>query len=182
MAVTDFETMQLPMHADASNDQFLHWLVQYISWAQPSVVVEAGTFMGHFALVCGRSAQLLDIPLHVWTCDVSDFGAAERATQYGLTSLVTIKTQDFAAMLEEDIGLHSVDLAYIDSGPTDGVTTEPDLRWRHFNAVMPHMRKGGIILVDDTQRSANWAHKDELRAMGVTIGTPARSITMIEAK
>ena len=172
----------LPAHVDASEEEFLQWLTVHMIWSKPGVIVEAGTFMGHFALVAAKTAHIFGFPAHVWTADVKDFGLSERIESNDLHGCITEFRGDFAAMLDTHLGVRSVDLAYIDSGPTHGVDVVPEVRWEHLAAVMPYMKRGGLIIVDDTQTKAHWPRKDQIRAMGVTIGDAHRAVTLIEAR
>lgn len=172
--------MRLPIHMDASGSEFLEWLSTYLIWVRPGIVVEAGTFQGHFALVAAKTAQLHSIPMKIWTADVSDFGVAQRITEFELAEYITALQCDFERMLDEHIGIASVELAYIDSGPTDGVETSDDIRWKHLQAVMPYMKRGGLIIVDDTHATAKWERKNDIKSLGTTIGTPQRAVTLIE--
>lgn len=173
--------LTLSAHQDASGAQFLNWLNQYMQWATPAVIVEAGTFEGHFALVAAKTSALYGFPCHVWTADVQSFGIEAKVAEHALDNL-HVHIGDFAEMLEASIGERSVDLAYIDSGKTYGVDVQDDIRWQHFLAVQPFMKRGGLVVVDDTQRDASWAHKDDIKLMGTTIGSAHRSITLVEAR
>lgn len=171
---------QAPVHADGSSVEFLEFATRLLLMTRPYSVVEAGTFEGAFAVLAALTMRFQERPGKVWTADVKDFGAAALAEKNGVTDLLHLYLGDFAEMLAKHHSHESVDLALIDSGPTFGVETAPDVRWAHFQAVLPYMKRGGLIIVDDTQPGADWAHVSDIRARGVTL-LGSRGCTLVQA-
>lgn len=160
--------IELVRDADSSCPEFLNVLHALIQWEKPKIVVEAGTYKGHFARVVADACP----EAKIWTADPHDYGFQ------GTTNIIALRG-DFTTMLTDFIAPGTVDLAYIDSGPTSEMTTAEDVRWMHFAAVGRYMRKGGLIIVDDTQPSGFWTNVNMIRKVGVQIGDENRQVTLI---
>lgn len=109
------------------------------------LIVESGTHTGStmkFLLASFPKAR-------IHTADIKDHG----------TGLDGFYLGDFAKMLY-DRDINNILLAFIDAGPNND---EP-LRLKHFEAVLPRMAQGGLIVIDDLMRKSTWNGAPELIA------------------
>lgn len=172
--------IQVLEHPDAAPMVFAQWFASLAVLMRAQTIVEAGTFLGHIPLATSVGLRVAQIPHHIWSADIYDHGAAAEVAKANFSDTITVCQQDFTEMLAERIGEQSIDLAFIDSGPArDFRDIPPNTRWNHYQAVWPYMKHGGLIVVDDTQHEANWAHVDEIRKAGTTL-YHARACTLIE--
>jgi predicted O-methyltransferase YrrM len=122
----------------------LHFLYGFLRYTQPEVIVEAGTCRGDFTILArhacpSASIYTADIFKHEWIADLDN-----RAAFF---------LGDFEKMLQEQLQGIEVDFAFIDSGPPPVLKPpqhEPGVRFRHYSAVLPYMKKGGIVATHDT--------------------------------
>lgn len=155
------EEPPLPSSGDATGVDTLHLLSALLILSRPSLIVEAGTFKGHFAIAAASACP----SAHIWTADVARHPEwLEVAAQFGLASRIHFYEGDFAAMLSEHFQLRSVDFAYIDSGPARGHTVRDDIRWQHYLAAKPYMCRHGIVATHDTNAAAQWRHGEDIVA------------------
>jgi predicted O-methyltransferase YrrM len=129
---TDWESLTL-----------LYGLALYL---RPKVIVEAGTYQGHFAVVVARLLP----ECAVWTADPQS-----RLGEGAEPNLHFVRA-DFDAMLADQPDLRGqVDFAFIDSGPP-WAAEEPEMRWRHWTSCKAFMRSGGIMACHDTNAATTW--------------------------
>ena len=132
-----------------TEEETLDFLQSFLRYTQPKVIVEAGTCQGNFVAVahmaCPKAAiYTADIFEHKWICDVRGWAV--------------FFAGDFEEMLKAWFTCPEIDFAFIDSGPPSMrllPKREPGVRLRHYNAVLPYMKKGGIIATHDT-RKTDW--------------------------
>ena len=132
---------------DGTERETLDFLYSFLRYTQPKVIVEAGTCQGNFVAVahmaCPKAAiYTADIFKHKWICDVHGWAVFWEG--------------DFEKMLQECLTGGGIDFAFIDSGPSSirlPPKREPGVRLRHYNAVLPYMKKGGIIAIHDTKKT-----------------------------
>lgn len=118
-------------------------LVQYL---QPEIVVEAGTYKGHFAIPIAR---MLAVRGHVYTAD------PVRVDLPDLPNLTYVQ-DDFDVMLAQRPDIKGrVDFAFIDSGPPVP-TAEVNVRYRHWTTCKDWLRPGGIMACHDTNTASQW--------------------------
>lgn len=157
-------------YPDALESGLLQFVAEMLWLLKPKVIVEAGTYRGHFAAVASASCP----SAIVWTADPNTFELHEAAHAPNVKHF----RGDFDHMLDQHVGLQSVDIAMIDSGPAEGTTVDDlDMRWRHFNSVKAYMKHGGLILIDDTD--GNWNHVDDIKTQGVTF-YGKRGLTVVQ--
>ena len=128
----------------------LHFLYGLLKYMQPKVIVEAGTCRGDFTVLARHACPeaeiyTADIFKHKWIAD--------------LENLAMFFLGDFAKMLQEQLTDREIDFAFIDSGPPPTLLPpqlEVGVRSRHYYAVKPYMRVGGIIAVHDTEKT-DWS-------------------------
>lgn len=119
-------------------------LAALVRCAKPRIVVEAGTYKGHGALAIAGALAANGPTGHLWTADPYDFGQA--ATLVDCPN-VSFCREDFLTMLAR---LDAVDFAYIDASDFGPNGRDASLRVCHFDAVLPKLSPGGLVLVDDT--------------------------------
>ena len=133
---------------DAATLDFLHELLLY---AQPEVIVEAGTYQGSFALIARAACP----DAAIFTADVCKYQQHEGIEK------VEFFWGDFVDMLKEHT-IREIDFAFIDSGPPFLVSGEhKDSRLGHYELVKGLMAPGGIIATHDTGRP-NWEGANEI--------------------
>jgi predicted O-methyltransferase YrrM len=129
-----------PWDREASDPAQCELLAALVRCAKPRVVVEAGTYQGHGAIYIARALAESGPTGHLWTADPNDWGQV--ATLAGYPN-VTYCRENFLTMLDR---LDSVDFAYIDAS----AGRDASLRVKHFEAVLPKLSPGALVLVDDT--------------------------------
>lgn len=144
-------TLVYPEDDVGTERETLELLALLVAANAPDLIVEAGTYKGHFAEnaieACPRTT--------VFTADTIDYGyrpSDEWIYDY---------RGDFEAMLEE---LDQwIDFAFIDSGPPFAEGFEKGVRKRHYDAVKKRMAPGGLICVHDTNKT-DWFGAEEIIA------------------
>lgn len=135
--------MSAPWDTEATDPAQCDLLYALVRCVKPKTCVEAGTYKGHGALAIARALQANNSGW-LYTADPHDYGQMAELSGVGR---VTYFAQDFLQMLD---GLDSVDFAYIDASGWGATGRDASLRVRHFDAVLPKLNPGGLILVDDT--------------------------------
>lgn len=126
--------------SDPATLDILSMLIRHL---EATVVVEAGTYRGWGTFTMAETMKAYEIPGHVWTCDPFDYEIHEVLDGMDLTGYVTYAQTVFEDMLPTVPG--EIDLAYIDASAKD----EENLRLRYLSLVLPRMRTGGVIVMDD---------------------------------
>lgn len=158
-----------PLDDLATDVETLTFLFCLLEYQCPSLVVEAGTWRGHFSLM---AAYLLPSST-VWTADTVD-NAAEGPDNFKFF------LGDFEKMLER-LEPKSIGFAFIDSGPPFEGDWEDTIRWRHYQAVKPYMSPGGLIVSHD-MNNCDWQHADDIIAEANIRLKGGRGITIYQVK
>ena len=124
---------------------------------EPVIIFEAGTHEGDFAIMAGKILRDHHTGGKVFTADPFDFKVNDRIKEEGLETFVEWHQLDFIEMMTAlNVSGQLIDFAFLDSGRDgnyDGEVAEylniRSMRYRHYEAVKPHMARGGIIAVDD---------------------------------
>lgn len=145
VTVVSFSDMD-DVATDLGSLQFIGQLAEYLN---PAIVAEAGTYRGHF----GRVLTVACPTAKLWTADPCYYGAK-------LDPAYIFHHGDFVEMLEQ-YNLEDIDLAFIDSGPPCLHSFEADVRLRHWRAVKPRMRQGGLMICHD-MNTGDWEGWDEI--------------------
>lgn len=159
---------------EATEQETIIFLIGLLAYLEPSLVVESGTYRGHFAL-----AASITLPSsRVLTCDPVDYSVQR------LSNLEYFH-QDFEDMLE-GLNERSIGFAFIDSGPIPGpepgtFLVEDEVRWRHYQAVKPYMAPGGLIVVHD-MNNRDWYKADQILAEASLYLPAGRGITIKQVK
>lgn len=149
---------------------FLQYLISMTGF--PVTVVEAGTFKGDFALAAGDVMRQMGQRGKVFTADPVNQGVVERVKEEGLEEFVEYYEGTFEKMLTHfsQIHVHTVDFAFIDSGPlNDSIedretfVAERGVRYQDYERVKPYMTPGGLIVVDDMTNIA-WDNSEKILA------------------
>lgn len=126
--------------SDPATLDVLSMLIRHLD---AKVIVEAGTYRGWGAFTMAETLKAYGIPGHVWTCDPMDYEVHEVLDGMELAEYVTYQKMVFEDMLPT---VHDeIDLAYIDASDVQ----EENLRLRYLSLVLPQMRVGGIVVMDD---------------------------------
>ena len=139
-----------PLDEEATELETLTFLMHLLEYVNPQMIVEAGTYKGHFALIasaiCPRS--------WIWTSDIHNWGFESQRN-------ITYFQEDFEVMLDKCIV--PPQFAFIDSGPARGVLVEDKaVRWRHYKAACRVMPKGSLVVVHDMIQ-CHWDHGEEIK-------------------
>ena len=137
-------TLQLPPWApEATEPAICELLAALVSVRQPRVIVEAGTYRGHSALLMADACRRTGAG-HVTTFDPVDHGLRAYIERNELGDWLTYVQGPYEIP-------NRVEFAFIDASARD-----PDglmnaaLRWQHFEATRQRMAPGGIICAHDT--------------------------------
>jgi predicted O-methyltransferase YrrM len=157
----------IPLDTLSTDLETLRVLGVLVSYQQPNVIVEAGTYKGHFAVMASNVAP----QSRIHTADTSDYGWQEFKPPN-----VTFYLQDFSEML---VGFPKqfIDFAFIDSGPPFVEEWEDHVRYRHYQDVMPYMAPGGLIISHD-MNSTDWHGADKIIQQASLRLTGGRGITI----
>lgn len=160
-----------PFDTESCDAKTLTVLLGLLIHEQPRVIVEAGTYNGHFAIQGGGILKAYNYSGRIWTADPVDHGVAQRIADAELLGRVYYHGGPFEELL--DICPAPIDFAFIDATESGG---DPAMRLKHVTAVLPLMRPGGLVCVDDT--ASDWTGVEVLRRMGLSLGG-ARGLTVI---
>ena len=158
---------QLPPLDDMATDlETLQFLNKFLVYVQPKIVVEAGTWKGHFSVV---AAEYLPNS-RVYTADIFNHDLPKIQNLFAYIG-------DFEEMLERIS--EPINFAYLDSGPPffEGDELESGIRWRHYQAVKPLMAKGGLIVNHD-MNSRDWNYAEDILADSSLYLPGGRGITI----
>ena len=150
---------------DTATDMLtLGMLYQLLIYLQPKIIVEAGTWKGHFSV---PAARLLPNST-IYTADTY---------RHGLPHINNLHFfhGDFEIMLKDLNPM--VDFAFIDSGPPFVGEHERIIRWRHYEAVKPYMNKSGLIVSHD-MNNRDWPHAEDILADSSLYLPGGRGITI----
>lgn len=129
-----------PLDTVATDKESLNFLFGLLNYIKPKVIVEAGTYKGHFAV--GAARLLPDS--HIYTADIN-----VHADLPELPNL-TFYRGDFVDMLNEyQLGF---DFAFIDSGPPPNVFEDPDIRTirsQHWEVAKKLAHVYGLLVCHD---------------------------------
>jgi len=155
---------RLPLDDTATDKETLLVLYHLLNYLRPKVVVEAGTWLGHFSVV---ASEILP-DSKIYTADTFEAGVVGPPN-------MQFYHGDFEAMLQTIS--EPIDFAFIDSGPPFVQEWEHDVRWRHYSAVKPYMAKGGLIVSHD-MNSRDWNYAEEILAESSLYLPGGRGITI----
>jgi predicted O-methyltransferase YrrM len=141
--------------SDPATLDILSMLIRHL---EARVVVEAGTYRGWGTFTMAETLRTYAIPGHVWTCDPQDYEIQEVLDGMELADYVTYSQERFEDMLER-IPERSIDVAYIDASDAG----EENLRLRYLSLVMPQLRVGGLVVMDDC--AGGWQGADCVRQL-----------------
>lgn len=128
-------------------------LFPLLLYLKPKVIVEAGTYDGHFAI--GAATLLPDSK--VFSADV-----IQRTMPKELPPNLTLHFGDFEEMLKvHELGF---DFGFIDSGGQG----EPEVRLRHWRVAQKRVRVGGILVCHDTV-ARSWEGGEEIVSESVNL-------------
>jgi predicted O-methyltransferase YrrM len=125
------------------------------SFVQPKVVVEAGTYSGHFLFAMANILCTIGQG-KVYSADLTDRVTPLLAETPSLLPHIVFHHGDFLEMLATVPD--PIDFAYIDASSTE----DEHMRWEHATVVFPRLSPGGLMLVDDTG-SEDWADAKKFR-------------------
>ncbi|HKR54835.1 MAG TPA: class I SAM-dependent methyltransferase [Gemmatimonadales bacterium] len=126
--------------SDPATLDVLSMLVRHL---EATVIVEAGTYRGWGSFTMAETLKAYGVDGHIWTADPIDYEIHEVLEGMGLADYVTYTHGTFEEMLPTVPG--EIDLAYIDASDKG----EQNLRLRYLSLVLPRMRAGGLVVIDD---------------------------------
>jgi predicted O-methyltransferase YrrM len=146
----------------ASAPEAIDLIAMFVHFTNPRVVVESGTYKGHFAYAISNILRLLGNGGKVYTADPVD-----------KVSDTLALPGDFLEMLADVPG--PIDVAYIDaSDPND-----PLLRRKHALAVWKRLAARGLLFVDDTA-SKDWEDAKFFRQISSLHLPQHRGLTILQ--
>jgi len=169
-----------PFDSESVDIGLCHFLFGLVSLMKPRIVVEAGTYLGHSALVMARALRDAEPEGLVWTADVERYPEIDALLAQDVGSRIRFCEMDFAEMLRAHLAPRSVNLAFVDSGPVPGKPGVPTtIRWDHYEAVKPYVAPQGIIVVDDVAKR-DWAHCEDIRREAKLVLPFARGVAIVQ--
>lgn len=163
----------------------MHLLYSLVRYRKPTLIVEAGTYRGHatcaMALACKQNGVG-----NVYSADIEDYRAADAIEANGLAEYVTLFHGDYGAMLEQ-FNMRSIELAFIDSGPTVAPAGETspsvmsNIRFLHAEATGSRLAVGGMMVIDD-MRTNEWYGAKELRETAGLYLNAGRGIAIVQRR
>jgi hypothetical protein len=156
-----------PLNDVATDEESLRYLFALLEFVRPRVIVEAGTYRGHFA--CG-AARIVP-GAHIHTFDPIDHGWPRTDPN------ITYHQRDF------DFVPEPFDFAFVDSGPpfVEGTEWEHTMRWRHWKFACESILPGGIVVCHDTG-TTDWQHATDIIAMSGLHLQAGRGLTIYQRK
>lgn len=151
--------------SDATEEETMLFLGAFLQLLRPGIVVEAGTFKGHFAEM---AAQLTDA-----TVFTADPGPCEY--EPSTPQIVSCK-MDFSAMLDTH-DIRNIDVAFIDSGLPCVNVFEAGIRFRHYEEVHSRMRSGGVIVTHDVN-TTDWVGATIIRDAATILFPGGRGLAL----
>ena len=160
----------LPYNDEATDVGTINFLRTLLFYEQPKVVLEAGTYRGHFAISAGFAC----ICAVVLTADPEDHGIPDLITQNQRRN-VEFHNCTFAEMIERRNQLlkYGADFAFIDSG---GNKFASNTRISDYQLAKTVVKAGGLIAVHDT--ASNWEGRNEIVAEASIVFPQARGLTL----
>jgi predicted O-methyltransferase YrrM len=149
-----------PFDLNASAPETVDLLCSLALMLRPTVIVEAGTYLGHavlsLAVLCARAL----IPAHLYTADIFDRYAhgmqAQAIAPLGVADRVTFYLGSYDEMLVRH-DVRGIGLAYLDASAPE----RPAMRYEHLQLTKSRMAPEGLIVIDDL--NGEWPHAEELR-------------------
>jgi predicted O-methyltransferase YrrM len=134
----------------ASAPEAIDLIAMFVHFTRPKVVVESGTYRGHFAYAIANILRLLESDGKVYTADPIDNISRTLSLPDAepLRPYIEYHHGDFRDMLKT---VGPIDLAYIDASSVDN----PHLRKEHAALVWKKMAPRGLMFIDDTA-SKDW--------------------------
>jgi predicted O-methyltransferase YrrM len=142
-----------PFDSHATDYETLGFLFALLEYVKPRVIVEAGTYRGHFAV---GAARVLPDSL-VFTSDIKCHETLPEPPN------LAAFLGDFEAMLDA-IDVAPFDFAFIDSGPPPG--GESGVRLRHWRIAKERAAPGAILVCHD-MNALGWTGGPEIAAEGI---------------
>ena len=139
---------------EATEIETLAFLGEFLRYMQPELIVEAGTWRGHFASLAAQMCPESEIH----TADVKHWDD-DKPQHPNLHYHIC----DFEEMLPKLP--KSVDFAFIDSGPVDFENIkehEHFIRFRHWRACKKYLSRGGYMACHDMIND-DWAGADVIK-------------------
>ena len=134
-------------NGEATEPEICRLLAALVGVRKPRVIVEAGTYRGHSALLMADACRRSGFG-HVTTFDPVNRGVQGWIDVNGLT--------DWCTYVEGPYEIpNDVEFAFIDASARDETgRMSAALRWQHFSETMKRMKPGGIICAHDTLHPA----------------------------
>lgn len=140
----------------------LDLLADLIRHLNAKVVLEVGTYRGWGTFTMAEALRLQEQnPGHLWTCDPVDYEVQEVLDKTGLAPFVSYHHGPLETLLPDVPG--DIDLCYIDASHPE----EENLRLRYFGLVLPKMRVGGLIVMDDIDHG--WSGAVVMQQLGIVL-------------
>lgn len=134
-----------PFGGEATEPEICELLAALVLVRQPRVILEAGTYRGHSALLMADACRRIGAG-HVTTFDPIDHGIGYYIRQNGLEQWLTYVEGPYTLPPNDRVGFAFIDASARDP---DGMMNA-SLRWQHFEATMARMEPLGLICAHDT--------------------------------
>lgn len=158
------KTVHYPgLDSTSIDESSLHWLIRLLEFTAPRFVIEAGTYMGHFAIVAAGVLHNQRRGGKVWTFDPQDYGSRTWIEQNKLDNVDYVQAGFEELPVRYPWLMGMVDLAFVDSGP-HGEAPEgfnKAMRFEHYELAKTMVRPHGLVIVDDLM--GEWEHVETIR-------------------
>lgn len=138
------------------------------------VILEVGTYRGWGAFTMAEALKASESSGHIWTCDPVDYEIQEVLDDMDLASYVTYHHGILETLLPDVPG--EIDLCYLDASDAQ----EENLRLRHLAMVLPRMRKGGLIVMDDVEKG--WSGAAVVRQFAGLVLPGPRGLAVLQVR
>lgn len=145
--------------SDPSNIDLACMLVHFTG---AKVIVEAGTYYGHLTLATANILRQAEGGGMIYSADPIDTFSKTLAQIPMLQPFIQYHPTDYLEMLKQV--KDPIDMAYIDASAAD----DPHMRWTHAQATLVRMKRGGLLLIDDTE--GDWEDAQNFKAWARTGG------------
>lgn len=142
----------------ASDPDVWAFLAGMVQATKAKVIVEAGTYRGHALFAMAEALWAAQSDGHIWSADLVDYHVSDALQALGLGQFVTLGIGPFHLLVEQHVH-EPIDLAFVDASDPNN----PNLRMETVDFLLPRMRKGGLIVVDDCQENPGFPQADTIR-------------------
>jgi len=163
---------------EATEVETVDFLLALIAYTHPKCIVEAGTYLGHFAIPAARLASRWGGVVHTW--DPVDYGWRSQTElpenlHYHQTNYLLAGLQPDFAFIDSgrprDTGDRDI---YSDDGKVDHA-----VRLRHIEHTLEHHVPNTLIAVHDMNDAEDWSGGKEVRERAILTFATGRGLSLL---